>query len=176
MQLWCHRREGVEVFCPLSVRPDRCERDRMNSAGRSTRTTGSARANRTATDLAPVVAELQAAGITSLNGIAAALNERHVPTPGGSGHWYAAQVSRLLKRLAGHCPGTASRPAIARRRAAQSALLGGASLDVEPSCPDAHRASIGRPAFEVGLRLPLGEPILLAQPTMPHAAVAVVYR
>jgi hypothetical protein len=60
-----------------------------------------ARANRTAAGLAPVIAELRAAGITSLNGIAAALNERAVPTPAGSGHWHAAQVSRLLKRLAG---------------------------------------------------------------------------
>jgi hypothetical protein len=48
----------------------------------------------------PVIAELRAAGITSLNGIAAALNERGVPTPAGSGHWHAAQVSRVLKRLA----------------------------------------------------------------------------
>jgi hypothetical protein len=38
----------------------------------------SARANRTAADLAPIVAELRAAGLTSLNGIAAALNERGV--------------------------------------------------------------------------------------------------
>jgi hypothetical protein len=60
----------------------------------------SARANRTAADLAPVIAELQAAGIRSLNGIAAALEERGVPTPAGGGHWHAAQVSRLLKRLA----------------------------------------------------------------------------
>jgi hypothetical protein len=44
--------------------------------------------------------ELRAAGVTSLNGIAAALDERHIPTPGGSGHWHAAQVARLLKRLA----------------------------------------------------------------------------
>jgi hypothetical protein len=35
-----------------------------------------ARANSRAADLAPVVKALQAAGITSLNGIAAALNER----------------------------------------------------------------------------------------------------
>jgi Recombinase len=60
-----------------------------------------ARANRTAADLSPIIAELQAAGITSLNGIAAALNERGIPTPAGSVHWHAAQVSRLLKRLAG---------------------------------------------------------------------------
>jgi hypothetical protein len=42
----------------------------------------SARANQVANDLAPVIAELQAAGVTSLNGIAAALDERHIPTPG----------------------------------------------------------------------------------------------
>jgi hypothetical protein len=62
--------------------------------------TRSARANKVANELAPVIAELRAAGVTSLNGIAAALDERHIPTPGGSGHWHAAQVSRLLKRLA----------------------------------------------------------------------------
>jgi hypothetical protein len=60
----------------------------------------SARANQVANELAPVIAELRAGGVTSLYGIAAALEERHIPTPGGSGHWHAAQVSRLLKRLA----------------------------------------------------------------------------
>jgi hypothetical protein len=59
-----------------------------------------ARANRTAADLAPVIAELRAAGITSLNDIAAALDARRVPTPAGSAHWHAMQVARLLKRLA----------------------------------------------------------------------------
>ena len=61
----------------------------------------SPRANRMAADLAPVIAELQAAGVTSLNGIAEALNARGVLTPAGSDHWYASQVARLLKRLAG---------------------------------------------------------------------------
>jgi hypothetical protein len=60
-----------------------------------------ARANRTAANLAPVIAELQAAGITSLNAIAKALDERHVPTPAGSPHWHPMQVARLLRRLAG---------------------------------------------------------------------------
>jgi hypothetical protein len=59
-----------------------------------------ARAYRAAADLAPVIAELRAAGITSLNGIAAALDARRVPTPGGAGHWHASQVARMLKRLA----------------------------------------------------------------------------
>jgi hypothetical protein len=60
-----------------------------------------ARAIAKAADLAPIVRELQANGVTSLNGIAAALNARGVPTPAGSGHWHAAQVARVLKRLAG---------------------------------------------------------------------------
>jgi hypothetical protein len=51
-------------------------------------------------DLKPVIAELQAAGVTSLRGIAAALNERGVPTVAESGRWYHAQVGRLLARLA----------------------------------------------------------------------------
>jgi hypothetical protein len=59
-----------------------------------------ARANRTAADLAPIIAELRAAGITKLNDVAAALDARGVPTPAGSGHWHAMQVARLLKRLA----------------------------------------------------------------------------
>jgi hypothetical protein len=59
------------------------------------------RANRTAADLAPVIAELRMAGVTSLKAIAAALDERHVPTPAGSPHWHPMQVARLLKRLAG---------------------------------------------------------------------------
>jgi Recombinase len=46
-----------------------------------------------------MVKELQAAGVTSLKGIAAALTERGIPTPAGSGRWYAAQVSRVLKRM-----------------------------------------------------------------------------
>jgi hypothetical protein len=52
-------------------------------------------------DQAPVVAELRASGVTSLRGIAAALNERGIPTVAGSGRWYHTQVARVLARLAG---------------------------------------------------------------------------
>jgi hypothetical protein len=45
------------------------------------------------------IKELQAAGITNLNGIAAALNERGARAPAGHRHWHAAQVARLLRRL-----------------------------------------------------------------------------
>jgi hypothetical protein len=60
-----------------------------------------ARASRAVTDLAPVIAELRTTGVTSLKAIAAALDERHVPTPAGSTHWHPAQVARLLKRRPG---------------------------------------------------------------------------
>jgi DNA invertase Pin-like site-specific DNA recombinase len=58
-----------------------------------------ARANARATDLAPTISELQAAGVTSLAGIAAVLNERGIPTASGQGAWQAVQVGRLLARL-----------------------------------------------------------------------------
>jgi hypothetical protein len=48
-------------------------------------------------DYAPVIAELQAAGTTTLRGIAAELNNRVIPT--ATGTWHAAQVSRLLARM-----------------------------------------------------------------------------
>jgi DNA invertase Pin-like site-specific DNA recombinase len=56
------------------------------------------RANERATDLAPTIAELQAAGVRSLRGIAAALNERGIPAANGCGEWSAVQVSRALAR------------------------------------------------------------------------------
>jgi DNA invertase Pin-like site-specific DNA recombinase len=52
-----------------------------------------------AADLAPTIAELRASGVTSLRAIAAALNERGIPTARGNGEWQAAQVSRLLTLL-----------------------------------------------------------------------------
>jgi hypothetical protein len=51
--------------------------------------------------LAPLVKELRAAGVTSLNGMAAAFNERGVLTPRGHGQWYAMQISRVQPRI-GH--------------------------------------------------------------------------
>jgi hypothetical protein len=50
-------------------------------------------------DLAPIIRELQAAGVTSLVGIAAAFNARSIPTATGRGTWHAVQVSRVLARI-----------------------------------------------------------------------------
>jgi hypothetical protein len=50
-----------------------------------------------APDLAPTIAELQAAGATSLRAIAVGLNERRIPTARG-GDWSPTQVMRVLAR------------------------------------------------------------------------------
>jgi hypothetical protein len=69
------------------------------AAIRAARQARIARAVERALELAPVLRELQESGITSLNGIAAALNERGVPTPAGHPHWHASQVARVVRRL-----------------------------------------------------------------------------
>jgi DNA invertase Pin-like site-specific DNA recombinase len=55
------------------------------------------KADAKAADIAPIIAELQATGATSLRAVAAGLNDRGVPTPRG-GAWSAAQVMRVLAR------------------------------------------------------------------------------
>jgi hypothetical protein len=79
------------------LRGNRINRFAARRAGIEGRRAG---ANERAADLAPIVAELQAADLTTLKGIAAALDKRGVPMPLGNRHWYAMQVARLLKRLA----------------------------------------------------------------------------
>jgi hypothetical protein len=58
-----------------------------------------ARADKQAADLRPIIEALQASGVISLLGIAAALNEAGIPTPRGKRQWHPAQVRRLLARL-----------------------------------------------------------------------------
>jgi hypothetical protein len=58
-----------------------------------------ARADERAEKLAPIIKALQTKGITSLSGIAAALNKRRIRTPRGVGQWQATQVARVLARL-----------------------------------------------------------------------------
>jgi DNA invertase Pin-like site-specific DNA recombinase len=55
-------------------------------------------ADRHAADLAPVVAQLQSEGYSSLPALAKALNERQMQTPRG-GKWYPSSVRNLLSRL-----------------------------------------------------------------------------
>src|SRR3712207_2030920 len=62
----------------------------------ASRAARSAKADRRAADVAPIVHEMQAGG-TSLRKVAAALNDRHVPTSRGS-QWTATQVARVISR------------------------------------------------------------------------------
>jgi hypothetical protein len=57
-----------------------------------------ARARERAVDLAPLLADLQSMGITTLRGLAAALSERGIPTASGAGRWQATSVNRVLQR------------------------------------------------------------------------------
>jgi hypothetical protein len=68
-----------------------------------------------AIELAPIIAEIQASGITSHNGIAVALNARGIPSATGKGRWYNHTVGRLLARLKPASPALAvTRPAPGR--------------------------------------------------------------
>jgi DNA invertase Pin-like site-specific DNA recombinase len=49
----------------------------------------------------PVIEDIRASGITTLEGIAAELNARGILTARGDGRWYAGTVKRLLARLGG---------------------------------------------------------------------------
>ncbi|WP_457798921.1 recombinase family protein [Methylocystis sp. S23] len=68
-----------------------------SAAGRAAR---AAQADNRAADLGPIIADLRSTGVTSLGGIAAALNEKGIPTAKG-GKWQAVQVQRVLARLEG---------------------------------------------------------------------------
>jgi DNA invertase Pin-like site-specific DNA recombinase len=57
------------------------------------------RADRRAADLAPIIDQFVAQGITSATGIAAKLNEAGVPTVKGR-QWQANQVQRVIARIA----------------------------------------------------------------------------
>jgi DNA invertase Pin-like site-specific DNA recombinase len=57
----------------------------------------SAKANKRATDLIPVIQELQSAG-ASFHAIAAELTRRGIETPRKGGAWKAVQVKRVLDR------------------------------------------------------------------------------
>jgi hypothetical protein len=74
-------------------------RDRELEAARIARAVSTARADARAADLAPTIADVQAAGARSLRAIAAGLNARGVRTPRGVGEWSGKQVGRVLARL-----------------------------------------------------------------------------
>jgi DNA invertase Pin-like site-specific DNA recombinase len=58
-----------------------------------------AKADARAADIGPTIEEIRQTGIVSLASIAAALNDRGIPTPRGGSQWSAVQVGRILERL-----------------------------------------------------------------------------
>jgi hypothetical protein len=103
-----------------------------------------ARADARAAALAPVIAEIQASGITEPYAIAAALTARGVPTARGLRFWGSGPVRNLLRRLdklsaagtlgsqiEGRESPVAGKPAAGRRRSkplARKALLSASGL------------------------------------------------
>jgi len=67
-------------------------------AGRAAR---SRIASEHAAAVAPFIAELRAAGATSLRAIVAGLNQRGIPTAQGTGSWSRTQVTRVMSRHEG---------------------------------------------------------------------------
>ena len=57
------------------------------------------RADARTAEIAAVIAELRAVGVTSLQAIAVALNERRIPSARGNGAWSVVQVMRVLSRI-----------------------------------------------------------------------------
>ena len=71
--------------------------DRGRVAGIATR---QAKASSRAVDLAPIIAELRAEGVTTFAALAEALTARGIPTARGASTWSPMQVSRVLKSAA----------------------------------------------------------------------------
>ena len=102
-------RGGSAPSAPRSTRdvgqrpPPICESDRHTiisaEAREISREARLAASEARVADLAPVIAELQAAGVTSLGGLARGLTERGIPTARGGPKWTPVQVSRVLARL-----------------------------------------------------------------------------
>lgn len=78
--------------------PDMTHKDMRATAAKG-RLTLQEQARRRAADLAPILAEIQAGGATSLQQIADALNARGIPAARG-GSWSKTQVARMLDRVA----------------------------------------------------------------------------
>jgi DNA invertase Pin-like site-specific DNA recombinase len=100
-----HEREMISertkaALKAAKARGKRLGNPRLSEAAALGSAAGKAAADQRATNLLPVIREIQAAGTTSANAIAAKLNERRVPTARG-GRWTHVQVAAVVARSAG---------------------------------------------------------------------------
>jgi DNA invertase Pin-like site-specific DNA recombinase len=91
--LAARRARGLPLGNPANLTPEHMAKG--SAQGNAAK---SAKAAARASDLTPVIRDIQAAGSTSLNQIAAELNARGFETARG-GRWSAVQVSRVLSRM-----------------------------------------------------------------------------
>ena len=70
-----------------------------NATRKAAATAVKARVDARKADLAPVIAEMQRAGITTLRALASALSHRGIPTARGGSQWRPMQVARVLKQI-----------------------------------------------------------------------------
>ena len=86
------KRRGVQLGGDRGVAPS-------DSVRAQARRVVQQRANERASDIAGKIAELEAAGKTTLRQIAEGLNAAGIPTARGEGEWSAVQVQRVQVRL-----------------------------------------------------------------------------
>jgi hypothetical protein len=86
---------SVWVFLPLEAMAV-TGKSKTGEAGRKSLI---ARADARAAQLAPIVAEIRAGGVSSWYGIAMELNKLGVPTATGRGIWEPGQVRRVMERF-----------------------------------------------------------------------------
>ena len=58
-------------------------------------------AQTSAQNIAPIIENIDRAGVTTLSGIAKALEARSVKTPSGNDNWTPTQVARIKQRAVG---------------------------------------------------------------------------
>jgi hypothetical protein len=75
-----------------------------------------AKAERFAANTLPIIREIQASGVTTLRGVALALNARGVPSARGV-PWSPVAVSNILKRAAKATPSTTQSESLSRQDA-----------------------------------------------------------
>lgn len=76
--------------------PSRTDGEAARAKGRAYR---QAKANQYASNIQPIINQIQASGVTTLVGVAGALNARGIKSPRG-GQWYASTVRNQIKRSA----------------------------------------------------------------------------
>jgi excisionase family DNA binding protein len=91
--------EGATRTAKKYKQGNRRQKGFPSEAGEAGRKTQQAHANARALALAPIIAEIQAHGVTRPHAIAAALTDRGVPTALGYRFWTSSRVREVLERL-----------------------------------------------------------------------------